>query len=192
LATEGTTSSVMKNRLRFNTARELYESFPTAAEDIKAAPTDQPCLDFLRALATSETPEDAITFCAYMLPRRVAVWWGHQCLTRIPEALAQYDPDYLAVAEAWVREPEEDRRYAALDAGMASGVRSPAVWICLAAGWSGGSLAPSGMAPVVPPPFLTARGVNAGILSALSRVAAKQRAATLSSCVAMGISLTES
>ncbi len=109
----------MKNRLRFNTARELYDSFPTAAEDIMAAPTDQPCLDFLRALGASKTPEDAVTFCAYMLPRRVAVWWGHQCLTRLPATLARFDPDYLAIAEAWVREPEEDRRYAALDAGMA-------------------------------------------------------------------------
>ena len=182
----------MKNRLRFNTARELYESFPTAAEDIKAARPSSLASTSCARWLPAQTPEDAITFCAYMLPRRVAVWWGHQCLTRLPEALAQYDQDYLAIAEAWVREPEEDRRYAALDAGMASGVKSPGVWICLAAGWSGGSLAPSGMAPVVPPPFLTARGVNAGILSALARVPPKQRAATLSSCVAMGISLTES
>jgi hypothetical protein len=181
----------MKNRLRFNTARELYDSFPTAAEDIMAAPTDQACLDFLRALGTSKTPEDAVTFCAYMLPRRVAVWWGHQCLTRLPATLARFDPDYLAIAEAWVREPEEDRRYAALDAGMAAGVKSPAVWICLAAGWSGGSLAPSGMAPVVPPPFLTARAVNAGILGALARIQARERLQTLQSCVSMGIGLTE-
>ena len=181
----------MKNRLRFNTARELFESFPTASEDIKAAPTDQPCLDYLRALSTSETPEDAITFCAYLLPRRVAVWWGHQALSRMPESLAQYDPDYLAIAEAWVREPEEDRRYAALNAGMASGVKTPGVWICLAAGWSGGSLAPSGLAPVIPPIFLTARAVNAGILGAVARVAAKQRLATLSAVVAMGIAMTE-
>lgn len=182
----------MKNRLRFGTARELFEALPTIGEDMKAQADDRPCLDFLRALAASPTPEDAITFCAYMLPRRVAVWWGHQCLARLPDLLSPVDHEYLALAEAWVREPEEERRYAALDAGMGASVKIPGVWICLAAGWSGGSLAPSGMAPVVPGAHLTARAVNAGILSALARVPVKQRGQVLSACVAMGISLTES
>ncbi len=90
-----------------------------------------------------------------------------------------------------MREPEEDRRYAALDAGMAAPVKTPGAWIALAAGWSGGSMAPSGMAPVVPPPFLTARAVNAAILSAIARVPLKQRAVVLEACVSMGIQMTE-
>ncbi len=47
------------------------------------------------------------------------------------------------------------------------------------------------MAPVVPPPFLTARAVNAGILGALARIPARERLQTLQSCVSMGIGLTE-
>lgn len=182
----------MNNRLRFNTARELFETFPTAADDMTAQPGDQPSLDFLRGLVSSQTPEDAVTFCAYLLPRRVAVWWGHQCLVNLPEGLTSQDQGLLALAEDWVREPEEDRRYAALDAGMAAQVKTPGAWIALAAGWSGGSMTPAGMAPVPPPPHLTARAVNAAVLSAVARVPLKQRAAVLSACVSMGIQMTES
>lgn len=181
----------MTNRLRFNTARELFDSFPTAAEDMTAAGTEQPSLEFLRGLLATPTPEDAVTFCSYLLPRRVAVWWGHQCLRNLPEGITDLDQPLLETAEQWVREPEEDRRYAALDAGMSASVKTPGAWIALAAGWSGGSMAPSGMAPVVPPPYLTARAVNAGILSAIARVPIKQRAMVLEACISMGIQMTE-
>jgi len=181
----------MTNRLRFNTAAELFEAFPTVAADMLAKPTSQPSLDFLRGLVQSPTPEEAVTFCGYLLPRRVAVWWGHQCLTRLPGGDDPGEQALLALAEDWVREPDEERRYAALNAGMAPRMRSAAAWICLGAGWSGGSLAPSGMAPVVPAPHLTARAVNAGILTAVARAPAAQRGELISSCVAMGISFTE-
>lgn len=181
----------MTNRVRFNTARELFETFPTASEDISAVPTEQPSLDYLRGLVASPTAENAITFCAYLLPRRVAVWWGHQCLANLPDCLTEQDQSLLGLAEDWVREPEEERRYAALDAGMAAAVKTPGAWIALAAGWSGGSMTGPGMAPVPPPAYLTARAVNAGILSAVARVPIKQRAAVLSGCVSMGIKMTE-
>jgi hypothetical protein len=42
---------------------------------------------------------------------------------------------------------------------------------------------------VTPPPYLTARAVNAGILSALARVDVKHRGQTLKVFVEMGISL---
>lgn len=181
----------MGNRVRFETARELFDAFPTAMEDMTAVPSPQPSLDFLRALLAGPTPEEAITFCAYLLPKRVAVWWGHQCLVNLSEGLTAQDRDLLAVAESWVREPEEDQRYAALEAGMAARVKSPGAWVALAAGWSGGSMSPSGMAPVVPPAHLTARAINAAVLSAVARVPPKQRAAVLSACVTMGIQMTE-
>jgi hypothetical protein len=181
----------MNNRLRFNTAKELFETFPTAAEDMTTPATEQPSLEFLRGLLSTPTPEEAVTFCSYLLPRRVAVWWGHQCLRNLPEGLTEQDAGLLATAEEWVREPEDDRRYAALDAGMNASVKTPGAWIALAAGWSGGSMAPSGMAPVVPPPYLTARAVNAGVLSAIARVPLKQRPMVLDACISMAIQMTE-
>ncbi|WEX10879.1 hypothetical protein [Chelativorans sp. AA-79] len=181
----------MQNRLRFRTAKELFNAYATAGEDMRSAPSDLPSIEFCRALLDGKIPEEAVTFCAYLLPRRVAVWWGHQCLTHIGNILDEQDLQMLTLAEEWIREPEEERRYAALDAGMAAGVKTPGVWIALAAGWSGGSVAPRGLAPVTPPPHLTARAINTGILAALARVPLARRASVLRQFVDMGLGLAQ-
>ena len=68
--------------------------------------------------------------------------------------------------------PDEERRNHALEQGMASPTKTPGVWLALAAGWSGGSMMGPDAPPVPPPPYLTARAVNAGVLSVLgSRLA---------------------
>ena len=179
----------MTQRLRFTTARDLFDAFPTALEDMVARPSDRGSLEFLRDLVAGPTPEDAITFCAYLLGRRESVWWGHQCLSLLPERLAPEDLGLLALAEDWVRRPEEDTRNRSLEAGMASPTKTPGVWIALAAGWSGGSMIGPDSVPVTPPPYLTAKAVNAGVLSVLARVDRKERASTLARFVDMGIRL---
>lgn len=181
----------MTHRLRFGTARELFDAFPTAAQDMKAAPTDAPPLDFCRTQLAGKVPEDAITFCAYLLPRRVAVWWGHECLTQLPDLLDDQDRRMLALAHEWVAEPDENRRYAALTEAMAAVEKTPGVWIALAAGWSGGSIAPRDMEPVPAQPFFTPKAVNAGILFMLARVATADRPAVLAGFVEMGLALAE-
>jgi hypothetical protein len=176
----------MSQRLRFSTAREVFEAFPAAVEDMVATPTDRPSLEFLAGLVAGTTPEDAITFCAYLLPRREAVWWGFQCLNHRPELLTAEDRVMLAAAEAWVRRPEEEQRNAALESGLASPTKTPGAWIALAAGWSGGSMLGADEAAIAPPPYLTAKAVNAGVLSALARVERKARASTLRLFADMG------
>ena len=52
----------MAQRLRFNTARDLFEAFPAALEDMDARPSDRGSLEFLKDLVAGPTPEDAITF----------------------------------------------------------------------------------------------------------------------------------
>lgn len=181
----------MQNRLRFRTARELFNAFATASGDMKAVPTDESSIDFCHSLLNGKIPEEAVTFCAYLLPRRIAVWWGHQCLARLKDVLDEQDCQMLTLAEEWVREPEEDSRYAALDAALAARVKTPGVWIALAAGWSGGSLAPRGLAPVTPPPYLTPRAVNTAVLAALARRPMAVRRVTLRDLVEMGLNLAQ-
>ncbi|MCV0396012.1 MAG: hypothetical protein K5878_11655 [Rhizobiaceae bacterium] len=177
--------------MRFKSAVDVFEALPAAHDDISAEPTDAPPVEYLRTLVASATPEDAITFCAYMLGRREAVWWGHQCLNAVPETLDQNDQDLLGLAEDWVRDPEEERRNAALEAGMAARMKTPGAWVALGAGWSGGSMTPPDSAPVPPPPHLTAKAINAAVLSVLARVPLANRASTLKSFVDMGIQLYE-
>jgi hypothetical protein len=179
----------MAQRLRFNTARDLFEAFPAALEDMAARPSDRPSLEFVRELAAGRTPEDAITFTAYLLSPREAVWWGHQCLSMLADHLAAADHQLMALGENWVRQPDEERRNRALEEGMAAPRKTPGVWIALAAGWSGGSMAGPDVAPVPPPPYLTPRAVNAGVLSVLARVDRTHRAKTLASFVDMGVRL---
>ena len=176
------TSSPTSSRIRFTSARQVFEAYASARDDITAAPADAPPLDFLRALARSATPEDALSFSAYLLPRREAVWWACQCVQGLSPGVSAGEPAFAAAA-AWVRDPEEDRRRAALAAGQTADPNRAGTWLALAAGWSGGSLTPDGMEPVAPPAHLTAKAVRAAVLLAVATVAARERDGALAACV---------
>ena len=103
--TEGPQEAKARKNLRFEIAAELYEAIPEIEEDVTARPGEHPSIDFIDALADSSTPEEAITFCAYVLPRRFAVWWGHECLKKIEDVLSEHDLKMLTLAAAWVAEP---------------------------------------------------------------------------------------
>jgi hypothetical protein len=179
----------MEPSLHYPKAKDLFDEVPAAGEDILTRPTNEPSLEFLGVLARSPTPEEAITFGAYLLPRRKAVWWGHECVRSLIHLLTDQDLRMLQLAEGWVREPEEQQRIAAMNEAMAARQKSPGVWIALAAAWSGGSMVEPSLPKIPPPPYLTPRAVNGGILSALARVDVTHRATTLSHFVEMGMSL---
>src|ERR1700758_3958241 len=114
--------------LRFAVASEVFEAFPTARNDIAAKPTSQPPLVFLRALAGGPTPDDALAFCAYLLPRREAVWWACQCVRALLGQPTEEDQVALQAAEAWVYEPDEERRRAALAIGRTAERNAASTW----------------------------------------------------------------
>jgi uncharacterized protein DUF6931 len=172
----------VQSRLRFATAREVFDSFPSATDDIRAEPTDQSPLVFARALADGPTPEDAIGFCAYLLPRREAVWWACQCLRSLSPTLTPAEASFIEAAEAWVREPEDHRRRAALNVGLAGNRNGAATWVALAAGWSGGTMM-AGENAVPCPPHLTAKAVRVAVLTGLARISAGDRAGRIRACL---------
>ena len=179
----------MEARLHFTTAKELFQALPAIEEDIRARPANETALDFLGLLRASATPEEAITYSAYLLPRRQAVWWGHQCVKRLAHLLTDQDLAMLDLARDWVVESDEPQRWRALTQALAARNKTPGVWICLAAGWSGGSLAPPEAPRVAPMPFLTPRALNTGIQAALAKVETANRAKVLDGfvdgCIAM-------
>ena len=166
-------------------ARDLFEAIPKIAEDMTARPDTQDSLTFIEALARSGTPEEALTFSAYALMPRHAVWWGHECLRHADAKLGDEDRAMMELAAAWVGQPDEDHRYAALDAAMATEAKTPGVWIAFAAGWSSGSMSRRGQPAVPAPTFLAGRAVNAGVLSALARVGRDERQPMLQTYVKM-------
>ena len=179
------------SRLRFAAAREVFDAFPGLADDVRAQPTGDPPVAYLRALAAGDTPEDALTFCAYALGRREAVWWGCQCVRAIAQIVPGLEDASLTAAEHWVREPEDEFRVAALKLGGASDRRGPTPWLALAAGWSGGNISLVEGGHVASQPDMTAKAVRTAILIALARVSAKERGQKLSTCVDGGAKLMQ-
>jgi hypothetical protein len=173
---------------RFTTARDVFEAFPSVRDDIEVEPSDEAPLVFLKALAQSGTPENAVAFCAYLLPRREAVWWACQCVRALNASRGEAEDAALQAAEAWVQEPEEDARRLALQLGSDGNQGAPATWLAYAAAWSGGSMRTE-EPPVPAPPYLTAKAVRAAVLMALARVPVTQRRASLSTCLNEGMRL---
>jgi len=160
------------SRIRFTTARQVFEAYPIAASDIKTPPlnAEWPLIFAKRLL--SIRPAEAVAFCAYLLPRREAVWWGVSCVRVLERGEA--DPA-LKAAEAWVRDPDETTRLAALRIGGFANKRSPTTWLANAAAWSGGNINPGGPVPIPARPHLTAKTVNAALILAIAQRAASEQ-----------------
>jgi Family of unknown function (DUF6931) len=179
----------MADGLRFKTARDLFAANPAAARDMRASPTDQPSLEYCRLLLAGRTPEEAITFCAYLLPDRAAIWWGHECLGHLSELLEERDRKLLALVQDWVSEPDNPGRHAAVDEAAGPHQRTPAAWIALAVRWHVDGSAEHRVNGSRPRP--AAHAVNAGILAGLARVAVVDRFSVLTAFVEMGMQLAE-
>ena len=149
------------------------------------AAVDAQPLEFLTKLVASASPEDAITFCAYMLDKRQAVWWGARCLRHMGLPRGHGEETALLLAEAWVRDPEEHRRIAALKLGLEGDHRLASVWLCLAAGCSGGSFRIGEMQGPPVPPYGTGTSARTAVLCALAEVPIRERQSTIGACVAV-------
>ena len=177
------------NRIRFATVRSLFESFPEALQNIGAEPTDEPPIAFLDRLAAEGKPDHAMTMCAYLLPRREAVWWG--CAS-VRTLLADKLPDDIAAllaAEAWVLQPTEENRQAALAIGDGAASNEPLTWLALAAGWSSGTFAPT---PLPIPAYMTGRGIRIALLISGRIARGDERTRRLQACLAEGVRLAKS
>lgn len=187
---DGTVTQTRPN-FRFELAGDLFAQIPEAEEDITTPPEQYDSVGFVQFLLASPIPEEALMYCAYLLPRRVAVWWGHEALQNIEQVLDDNDRFMMQLAAAWVANPREDERYAAMDAALESKTKTAGVWLALGAGWSGGSMTGPDLPPVPPAPYLTARAVNAAILSALARRDLSERQTLIERFARMAIQLGE-
>jgi hypothetical protein len=156
----------MLSRIRFATARSVFEAFPDLSYVVTPPADDIQPLDHAGALLRSPRPSDAVIFISHLLPRREAVWWAAQCVRALlGEGAAD---ETLRAAEIWVRTPEDDNRQAALSAANASDRRKPTTWLAFGAGWSGGSLLPADQKPVPPPAGACAMAANTAIMMAVA------------------------
>jgi hypothetical protein len=179
----------MSTRLRFNAAQQVFEAFPRVASGIALRPTEgESPIDFARRLLSSTGGFDPIVFIASVLPRREAVWWACQCIRAVNGGKTD---DALAAAEAWVRKPEEAERRMALQVGTSGDTDVPTTWFALAAGHSGGSVAPEDAPPVHAWSEATAMNLKAGIILAIVRRPMAEIQAWIRACVEAGIRFAE-
>ncbi len=179
----------MSSRVRFSTARDVAEAFRELRR-IAPAPGDASTpLDYVRRLLVSRRPIDAIAFLAYLLPRREAVWWARQCVGAILGPRAE--DDALRAADAWVRAPEEERRRAALEIGVAGDQELPTTWLALAVGRSGGSVSAPDQKPIIPAPAACAQAANAAIVLAITHGEPRAIAGWVRACVEAGVRFAE-
>ncbi|WP_181167465.1 hypothetical protein [Mesorhizobium sp. B2-6-5] len=181
----------MTSGLRFKTARDLFTACPAIVREMRTPPTDQRSIEFCRDLLAGRVPEEAITFCAYLLPERAAVWWAYECLSHLTDLFDETDHELLALVRDWVSEPDSPHHRAAVSIASATPPTTPVGWIALAAGWrDNGSAMAATMASALQP-FAAAHAVNAGILGGLARVALADRISVLSAFVQLGIQMAE-
>ena len=173
--------------IRFERVRDVIDAFPSVAFELDIEPSDEGSLDFLSSLAGGGELDKAVGFCAYLLPRREAVWWGCRCVRKFVPEGTQDEREGLRLAEEWVSEPEEDRRMAALELGMRHNSKLATTHLALAAGWSGRSFSITGGDPVPIQPHATARSVRAAILIAAGRASPAVRPELMRGCVEDGI-----
>jgi hypothetical protein len=98
----------------------------------------------------------------------------------------------LLAAEAWVGQPDNDRRQAALDIGIRSDESDPITWLARGAGWSGGFLVSHPQRQVPIPPYMTPRAIRVALLLAFSKVKPDEKPARIKFWIAEGIKLAES
>lgn len=175
--------------LKALTARGVFDAVPTLAEDLSTRPDPtESTLAFLTRLAGGDTPEDALTFAAHGLAPRYAVWWAHECLQARSDLLTEADRAMLALAATWVARCDEESRYAAMDKAAVAD-RVPGTWVALAAGWSGGSMAPPELPAAPVPAFAVGRAAVTGVLMFLARIDLAQRRRWLAHFVGMAQTL---
>jgi hypothetical protein len=177
--------------LRFITARDLFAAFPTARREITAKATDQESRGFVKTLAADGAWRDAVGFCAYLLPRREAVFWACLCVRALAKDSVIAGEPILRTAEAWCVEPGERARRAALEAGRSGDREWAATWAAFAAGWSGGTWRAGADGDIACAPSQTAQGVRAAVLVAMCRVRMADRASEMTRLIEEAVRLAE-
>jgi hypothetical protein len=160
--------------LRYETPSDLYSAMPQVSQLTQNRPrAEEDGLEYLLRLRASTTPEEAVTFTAFAALPKMAIWWGYECLRLAGDDLTPADRAMMELVATWTTYPDDENRYRAAKAALYAPVRSPAVFLGLAVGWSGGPIAPNDPAPV--PTHRTPRAINSSVLSCLARADLRRR-----------------
>ncbi|KQV56766.1 MULTISPECIES: hypothetical protein [unclassified Caulobacter] len=146
-----------------------------------------PELFFDRLLAEGRD-DDAAMFLGQALPRYEAVAWATQAVRDLaPPDLPQRDVEALDAALRWLTDPSDNRRRAAFDAAANASGTSPQRMCALAVFFSGGSLAPADLEPLLAPKDAAGKFAAGAVLTAATDSGRRQEG--LRAALALGEAL---
>lgn len=97
--------------LRHPTPQALFAAIPQIAQIVRRTPQDgEAVLDFLIRLRGSSTPEEAVSFTAFAVQPKMAIWWGYECLRGLPQRLDAADRAMLEAVAIWTQHPSDANR----------------------------------------------------------------------------------
>jgi len=149
--------------------------------------------EFVVLLLEKEQYLAAIDFLAHALPVREGIWWGCLCMRHaLGDDLAPADRAAAMAAVAWVIEPSEEKRAAAVGPAEAAGMPSIAGWLARAAVRTGGNMAPPGVPFFkAPEPYAPAKGIATAVKFALAKAESSQLVKMQKAYVELGVQIAE-
>lgn len=154
-------------KIAFQKAGEVCGRFELSDAARPLLRGDHTPAQFLDALIAKNCLHDAAGLLAHALPKQEAVWWACQCVRSTagqnppPKAL-----EALAATEKWAAEPTDANRRAAMAAGEAADLATPAGCAAMAAFLSGGSMGPTNVAEIPPAENLCGKAVTGAVVLA--------------------------
>lgn len=160
--------------LRNASAAQLYVAMPQLGRLTVARPrSGETPLNYFNRLRVSATPEEAVTLACFAPLPQIAIWWGHESLRLMPGALTGEDAKLLEQIGRWVAAPNARLRHWIMRRALWAETKSPTVLLGLAAGWSGGALAPNDPEGVALHRCPSA--INTAVLATLAKAPTAQR-----------------
>lgn len=164
--------------IRFDRVADLFSELPQIGDFMDQRPEeDEGYRGFLERLRASKTPEDAVTFTAYAIEPNAAIQWALDSVLAIQPELTPDDTLLVNWIAEWLEEPSTEARWKTLQMAMFATRRTPAVYLGLAVGWSGGPLAPNDLVTV--PAWRAPRAIGSAVLRAIGQVHSDHREASM-------------
>ncbi|MFL5297562.1 MAG: DUF6931 family protein [Phenylobacterium sp.] len=152
-------------QVKWTEARQLTSILGWPATDRD----DQPPEGFFDGLRAEGRNHEAAMFLGQALPRFEVVTWAARSVRDLsPPQPPPADADALKAAFLWLQDPSENRRRAAFEAASAADTVAPQRLCALAVFFSGGSLAPENLEPVLAPKETAGKFAAAAVISAAS------------------------
>ncbi|OJJ11785.1 hypothetical protein BKI51_08760 [Alphaproteobacteria bacterium AO1-B] len=175
------------SRIRFTKASQVFETYPDLVDLVPEPQGEMEPETYLADLRKQDPAFAALAFFAHVLPKRESVWWAHQCVVGLQANLSSAETNIMRLAEAWVRDGDEESREAVQKVTDPKKPDTAPVWVGLAAVWSSGSLSPNPDYRVETPDDLTAKAVHTAVLIAVGQVGPTQRKIAIDTCLDAGL-----